>query len=332
MSKKVTVQYRHLKLEGLGEGVDLKALLVDVLKRRTKEGTEYASKARHRIIDLDQDGSYVILNKITPPEHWVEKVFYGQLIEVDHAPQVPAIAQALEDDTPEFILKNLDLGERNRVLRGAMYFAVVGNHVGIIEGQQVKGRTLERYLTALFQLAGEFQPAEIVILNSKFSAGDGKEISNATELEIKTTPARSSIDLSGDYTVATPAGDEARKGAGVLDLLEALGWPPEAIAKLQEDVPAGGWLEGVLKIFIKDRRARKTFSRATIDEALRNVDPSELSIRGAGGLEKAGLVKLSAQCQVEVNGSLLVPEDAMLQIVETMRKWAHEGKIDCTFD
>lgn len=330
MGKKITVQYRQLKVQGLAPTVNLKDLLVDVLRRRAKDGSEYASKARHRIIDLDQDGSYVILNKITPAADWGGPVFYGQLIEVDHAPQVPAIAQALEDDTPEFILRNLELGERNRVLRGALYFAVVGNHVGLIEGQQVKGRTLERYLTALFQLAGEFEPAEIVVLNSKFSTGDGKELASASELEIKARPSQRS-EAGTDYTAVTEAGDDARKGAGVLDLLSALGWPPEAIAKLKEDVPPGGWIEGVLKIFIKERRTRKPISRATINEALRNIDPEELGLRGLGGVERGGLVKLSAHRNVEVNGSLLVPEDAMLQIVEAIKEWSRAGKIDCNF-
>lgn len=330
MGKKVTVQYRHLKVQGLAPGVNLKELLVDVLKRRTIDGSEYSSKARNRIIDLDQDGSYVILNKICPPATWSDPVFYAQLIEVDHAPQVPAIAQALEDDTPEFVLKNLELGERNRVLRGALYFAVVGNHVGLIEGQQVKGRTLERYLTALFQKAGEFEPAQIVVLNSKFSTGDGKELPSASELELRAKPSRPD-EVRRDYTAVKEAGDEARKGAGVLDLLEAMGWPPEAIDKLQEDVPPDGWIEGVLKIFIKERRSKRPISRATINEALRNVDPEELGIRGVGGVEKGGLVKLSTQRSVEVNGSLLVPEDAMLQIVEAIKEWSITGKIDCNF-
>lgn len=330
MGKKVTVQYRQVKLDDLDPGFNLKDILVDVLKRRTGEGSDYASKARHRIIDLDQDGSYVILNKIATPDIWAGPVFYGQLIEIDHAPQVPAIDQALEDDTPEFILKNLELGERVRVLRGAMYFAVVGNHVGLIEGQQVKGRTLERYLTALFQRAGEFDPAEVIVLNGQFMTGDGKELGSASELQIAAQPSMPQGPAQ-DYLAVHEAADDARRGAGVLDLLAAMGWPPEAIAKLADDVPAGGWIEGVLKIFIKERRTRKPISRATINEALRNVDPSELGIRGTGGVEKNGWVKLSAQRVVEVNGSLLVPEDAMVQIIETLKEWSNTGKIDCNF-
>lgn len=85
------------------------------------------------------------------------------------------------------------MGERAKVLRGALYFAVVGNHVGIIEGQQVKGRTLERYLTALLQKADELEPAQVIILNSKFMAGDGKELSESTEITVAAAPSQAPV-------------------------------------------------------------------------------------------------------------------------------------------
>ena len=57
-----------------------------------------------------------------------------------------AVLQSLEEDTDEYLLQQVNLGEQARVLKGILYFATVGSHVGLIEGQQVKGRTLERYL------------------------------------------------------------------------------------------------------------------------------------------------------------------------------------------
>src|SRR3546814_5927996 len=61
-------------------------------------------------------------------------------------------------------------------------------HVGLIEGQQVRGRTLERYLTALLQRAEEFEPGQAVILNGKFTSGDGKELSESSEITIAAVP------------------------------------------------------------------------------------------------------------------------------------------------
>ena len=84
-------------------------------------------------------------------------------------------------------------------------------------------------------------------------------------------------------------------------------------------------------MFIKEKRKKKPISRATINEALRNIDPADLGLRGNGS-EKNGIVKLSVQRLVETNRSLLDPADAMEQIVNALRDWAAAGKIDCHFD
>src|SRR3546814_9078078 len=65
---------------------------------------------------------------------------------------------------------------------------MAGNHVELIEGQQVRGRTLDRYLTALLRRAEEFEPGQAVILNGKFTSGDGKELSESSEITIAAVP------------------------------------------------------------------------------------------------------------------------------------------------
>ena len=120
----------------VGGGVDLKAMLVDVL-RRQRNGQVVADNAKLRIIDIDQDQSFVILNKLSDPATWNGSVFAGQLIHLQEGSEVQAVMQSLEEDTAEFVLRNLKVGAQARVLKGALYFAIVGNHVGLIEGQQV---------------------------------------------------------------------------------------------------------------------------------------------------------------------------------------------------
>src|SRR3546814_5151620 len=95
---------------------------------------------------------------------------------------------SLEEYTAEVVLQNLNVGDAAHVLKGTLYFAIAGNHVGLIEGQQVRGRTLERYLTALLQRAEEFEPGQAVILNGKFTSGDGKELSESSEITIAAVP------------------------------------------------------------------------------------------------------------------------------------------------
>ena len=322
---KSTIQYRQLKTEGLFEGVELKPLVVDVLRRRG-----WADSAKQRILDLDQDGSAVILNKLLPPDQWDKPVFAGQLIHVQAGADVHAVMQSLDDDTEEYVVQSLNVADQARVLKGVLYFAVVDNHVGLIEGQQVRGRLLERYLTALLQKAGELEPGEAIILNGKFMAGDGKELDASTEVTIAAKPNRGNEQA---VSIAEREAAEARDhGSTVFDVLRTLGWSAEAVESLKSEVPDDGWIEGFFKVFIKQKtRTKKPISRATINEALRNVDAADLGLRGNGS-EKNGIVKLSLQRTVQTNNSLLDPADAMEQIVNALREWAEAGKIDCRFD
>jgi hypothetical protein len=328
MATKTTIQYRQLKTEGLWEGIELKPMIVDVLRRRG-----WTDNAKHRVIDLDQDQSYVILNKVSPPETWDGPIFAGQIIHLQQGADVHAVIQSLEDDAPEFVVQSLNVGERARVLKGALYFAVVGNHVGMIEGAQVRGRTLERYLTALLSKAEEIEVGQAIILNSKFLAGDGKELDNSTEVTVAAKPNFGAAPGQAgqiEEIVGREAAAARDRGATVFDVLATLGWSPEAIASLRAEVPDDGWIEGFFRVFIKEKRKRRPISRATINEALRNIDPSDLGLRG-DGTEKNGIVKLSVQRFVRTNQSLLDPSDAMEQIVNALREWTEAGKIDCDF-
>jgi hypothetical protein len=332
MAKKFTIQYRQLKTDGLNETVDLQAVLVDVLRRR-----QWDANAKLRIIDIDQDQSFVILNKISDPASWDGPVFAGQLIHLQEGSDVQAVMQSLEEDTAEFVLQNLNVGDAARVLKGTLYFAVAGNHVGLIEGQQVRGRTLERYLTALLQKAEEFEPGQAVILNGKFTSGDGKELSESSEITVAAVPnagvggVRPGAALRAAEIVENEVARAREEGATVFDVLATLGWDAAAIDSLRAEVPDDGWIEGFFRVLIKQRSRKKPISRATINEALRNIDPADLGLRGDGS-EKGGIVKLSSQRTVATHGSLLDPADAMEQIVNALREWAVAGKIDCNFD
>lgn len=332
MAKKFTIQYRQLKTQGLNEGVDLQAVIIDVLRRR-----HWDDNAKLRIIDIDQDQSFVILNKISDPATWDGPVFAGQLIHLQEGSDVQAVMQSLEEDTAEFVLQNLNVGDAARVLKGTLYFAIAGNHVGLIEGQQVRGRTLERYLTALLQRAEEFEPGQAVILNGKFTAEDGKELSESSEITVSAVPNAGSDGIRPGAAqraadiVENEVARAREEGATVFDVLATLGWDAAAIESLRAEVPDDGWIEGFFRVLIKQRSRKKPISRATINEALRNIDPADLGLRGDGS-EKGGVVKLSTQRSIDTHGSLLDPADAMEQIVNALREWAAAGKIDCNFD
>ena len=110
MAKKFTIQYRQLKSEGLPKDFILKDAIVASLHCKKEKQFVYEN-ARLRIIDLDQDKSFVILNKLSAKSSWTGSVFAGQLIQIQAKSDLQAVIQSLEHDTSEFILKKFDVGE-----------------------------------------------------------------------------------------------------------------------------------------------------------------------------------------------------------------------------
>jgi len=330
LPKKATIQYREFKASGALRGMDLKAVLVDVLRRRT-DAHLIGGNARLRAIDLDGDGSHVVLNKVSSPETWDGPVFCGQIIHVKAGADIQAVLQSLDHDTDEFLVQNIDVGRGARIVKGVLYFAVNRNHVGLIESTAVRGAVLERYITALFRQAGELEPDDRIVLAGKFLATGEKGLTEFSDLTLNARPSFRARALAGDHPIDRQAAEVRDKGATILDVLRLMGWRDDALARLEAEVPEGGRVEGLLKVFIKDRRHKLRIPRAAIDEALRNVDPADLGLQG-DGREQGGMVKLSVVKDIATEGSLLDPADAMVKIIEALKEWAAAGKIDCRFD
>ena len=166
-------------------------------------------------------------------------------------------------------------------------------------------------------------------------AGDGKALAEASEITIQADrnegPLAAAASAVVDEIIETEAARMKREGATVFDVLRTLNWNEDAITALQAEIPDDGWIEGFFKVFIKQRnKRRKNITRAAINEALRNIDPSDIGLNGQGQ-ERGGIVKLSTKRRVSMIGSLLDPADAIEQIVNSLREWAAAGKIDCTF-
>ena len=96
----------------------------------------------------------------------------------------------------------------------------------------MRGRTLERYLTALLQGAEELEPGQAIILNGSFSTGDGKELSWSTEVTVSAVPNRGASAPAYERGGLVSEREAARardEGATVFDVLRTLGWDAEAI-------------------------------------------------------------------------------------------------------
>ena len=193
---------------------------------------------------------------------------------------------------------------------------------------------LKHPLTSLLQSVGSIEHGHAILLNASFRAGDGKELSEASEFTVQAE--RNASDgappkVSAGRVIEEEVARLQREGATVFDVLRTLGWDETAIDSLSAEIPEEGWIEGAFKVFIKSRGKRKFISRATINEALRNIDPEDIGLNGEGR-ERGGIVKLSTTRAIKTDGSLKDPADAIEQIVNALREWAIAGKIDCVFD
>lgn len=330
-NKTCTVQYRYLNTENLPTTTSLQQIFVRAM-RVARDTGRVGDNARHRIIDLDQDGTYTILNKISDPLSWDGSFFGGQLIHLTEGADVAAVLESLEEDAEEYLLEQINIGEQARVVDGVLYFVANANHVGLIENQSLKSRTLERYTTYLAQMTNQLEPGQAIVLNADFRAEEGQPLPASTEVTVAADRNNGSmIEAAGRVLEEEAAREHQREGATVFDVLRTLGWDENAIAALREEVPDDGWLEGFFKVSIKRRGKRKPISRATINEALRNVDAGDLGLRGPNGVEKGGIRKLSTTKRVQANGTLIDPEAAIEEIMNALREWSEGGEIDCDF-
>lgn len=174
---------------------------------------------------------------------------------------------------------------------------------------------------------------ERIILLGKFSAAGQKGLTEFSDLTLSARPRHraAATGSPGDDLFDRPAGEARDEGTTIFDVLRLMGWPEDALARLLAEVPDGGRVEGLLKVFIRDRRHKVRIPRAAVNEVLRNFDPADLGLHG-DGREQGGMVKLSVVKDIATEGSLLDPADAMLKIIEALKDWAAAGKIDCRFD
>lgn len=333
MAKLSTVQYRRLNKDELGHLASLKQALIDSMLYQ-RSGKLVGEFVGNRRFDLDQDGRITLLNKITSREHWDQPFFSGQLTYFERGANVPAIIGDPDADVNELDLGQFALDANASMVHGILYFVAIGDHVGLIESNGLKSGRLERFLTQLLTQTERLQPGQTVILNAQFSADAGRQVTQATEVQVTANRANRAPPVDGVPVVVERDVEQAREqGNSVIQVLEVLGWSPQDIENLMREVPPGGWLEGFFRFFIKSRQTKKSpMQRAVLDQALRNIDPANVVILGKGKREKDGFTKLTSPRAVETVGSLLNPTSAIQQIEAALRDWAASGAIDLAIE
>lgn len=328
MAKK-NVQYRYLNREvcGLTDESDEtlmsmirtalgKKIGEDILRKNPKgriANLERDEQLTLRITGLERDEQLTLLNRFSDIDS-NERAFSGQLVVYRPGMDVPTIVEKLEEGKDYFDINRLETGdESNKPIEGVLYFVVMGDHVGLIASQAVRGGWLERYLTWLLNDMGQ-----VINGNNRIELNAGinlQELPPIQEMRLCAPANESSEERSINFST-------------ICKMLTNFGFGEESTPSLRRAISDGKGLEGVLSICIKQGRQKFDFPTDTLAHAFRNVDPENLVLIGPDGKLSHGMFYLSQEVQVRKKGSWLDGEDAIQQIIKQMNRWVMQGRID----
>ncbi|WP_422058635.1 hypothetical protein [Sphingomonas sp.] len=321
-----TVQYRYLHRAraGLAPGTEtLSQLLARGLRMRHGEHV-IGERAKLRIADLDQAGQLTVLNGIKGLD--ADSFLAGELLLYRKGFDVPAISEDLDGEHNRFELNLFKTDGKNKPIVGALYFAAIGDHCGIIASQSVTPRWLERYLTWLMKDKSELLDVEDVIELSNFlPVADAPE---AAKAEARGFRIRAGAVNSAGQSERVKKKDAKGEGGTVLEVLRVLGVGDDAIESIRQDIPDDGKLEGDFQVYIRRGRKREAVSSRTLNHALRNVDQDDLDIDRKGSKARGGKLYLAEPVRVTETPAGLDPNEAIEQIIGQLYRWGNAGTIN----
>lgn len=332
-----TVQYRYLdrKFAELGDKT-LYSALIEALEQK-RDGHIIGQEARARIADLEQSGQLTLWNGILSyPD---KAILAGELLLYKKGFNVTAVEERIDKTDNRFQLVTFQTDGVSKPVDGALYFAVIGDQLGVIQSNVVTSRWLERYFTWLLKdITGKLAGDQIINLNARVEIDDKSldRLGGAQALTIHASSAPHGNDGAPNATggVDLPASRQfrskakSRGTATVLEILQLLGIGEDTIESIQSDVPKGGSLEGDFLVYIKEGRSKRPFSLGSLDRALRHTQPGDIDIMGKDGKIRDNLQTLSKPVRVDENAIGLDPNDAIAKIIETLYHWAEQGIVN----
>jgi hypothetical protein len=330
-----TVQYRYLDQVRAGVTKDtLEDLLRAALSER-RGGDIIGLKARARIADLEQSGQQTLWNGLQGFDP--KGVLAGELVLYKQGFDVPAIVESLDNEENRFKLVRFQTDGKSKPIEGTLYFAIIGNNLGIIQSNSVNGRWLERYFTWLLKdITGHLASEQFISLNTKtaFSVTDLERIGSAKTLTVHASSVHSGADSGPSAFQPSRDFKTKRKGKGatVLEVLRLMGLGDDTIGSIEADVPPGGSLEGDFLVFIKHKNRKKPISLGTLDYAFRNTIPGEVDIESKGASVRDNLQSRSASVRVSEGPLGLDPNEAIETIIGMLHRWGEQGVINLSGD
>jgi hypothetical protein len=236
-------------------------------------------------------------------------------------------------DTPSLAVEQQPPPKGKEYVHSMMYWLAIKSHLLMIQSRSLASKQLEEYLTWLLKdRTAVITPTGQVILQAKFDAAQvGGDLQDISEIIVggKTplvapaagTPDDESHEVAQYKEIATRKPWHER----ALEVLYAVMNNEADVRKLLESVPDGANLQVSVHIGYK---AKRTVSRAPMQQALRNLPEGEITAKGPGGKMTGNDIRLSHPASVLKNGSLLDPKDVIRALREAHQYFVDNGKIE----
>lgn len=320
--------------------------LQDFLTKALKDKPTVASRYQIRGLSATPENSVVALEKEFINTNVARfGMFFGSLVKYESGANKHILT--IDDHAPRLNLDQIapqasKEGKRREFLDSILYFAVLGNHVVILQAASLRTKELEKHLNWLFSECGLIKDGQALSLDQQLTEEATEKIMNADtkKLSIGAPIASSSSSLTvidesnapkstGLRPLETKTISLRRTDPG-WNVLRALGLIEGAIGEqLERELNETSNLE--IKVEISYKRKAKGETQSLLNgltKALRHTDAEdfEVEFKGAGSLKGDKLI-LSAYISLSYYKGLVDEEDFYTKVHDWVRGRIKEGVI-----
>lgn len=329
--KPLTVHYRRLEDPvGAFNGAALDERIRDAMKHRV-DGEKISEHWKLRSFKESEGQADTLLMNL---HHDDRQSFFGDLTKYTEGHMQAMLRN--KEDSPMIVVEQQLPPDGREYVHSIMYWMAIGNHLFAIQSQSLNTRNLERYFTWLLkEKSGVVSDNCHVILNAKFDLSDhGGDIEDIREIVVGGVGAVDAAPTHFDHQTPVAreveeysrVGSERSWGKRAIDVLRAVMSSEADVMALLSGVPDGADLDVSVHIGYKSRK-RKTSKRA-MSAALRNLPEGEITAVGKGGKITGKDIRLSFPVSVQMQGSLLDPEDVKEKLRSAYDYFVANGKIE----
>ena len=312
----------------IANGQTLKTLLEQALNKRKTLGDR-----RHNVASTEEPIYHAIGTPVCEKQGFV----FGSLM--TYTPGTDPLCFIDDDQATEVVLEKVsapatDDGKRREFLSSLMFFAVIGNHMVLMQSQALKSPHLEAYLQWYLHASGVLAGTNTLALVDTPSEAIRKKMSQAKGVRaiklggellppsVITPPAEptsTSTNKARQVAVQTTAlANATEEDFGILAALKRLMSPSQA-AKIDFDKLSGSNIE--LSVTLRYSRTTTDDGQNLMDSlgaALRNTDDveTELELVGGGSIKGSDLKLTGTIGVMSYEGQLSASE-----VYEGLRQW-----------